>query len=94
VDASGSVPASDIAGALVGAVELSRRLGTSAQATGCLARQVATFALGALDEGGPGVDCRLRELERAFVADGGNLGRLPVRVARSELFRLRETVTP
>jgi hypothetical protein len=87
VDASGEVVGGtgSLAGPLVGAVELGRRLAASRQAGDCLANQWFRYALGRMEANDDA--CSLQTIHEGFAASGGNVRQLLTKLAQSDAFR-------
>lgn len=87
IDATGSVPDSDIAGNIDGALELARELAASDEVTQCVARQWLRFALarptGAADQ------ASTEAAYEAYVDADGDLRELVIAITTSNSFRYR-----
>jgi hypothetical protein len=88
VDASGEIVGTDIAGPFVGAIELLRKLGRSAQVSRCVRTQWFRFAYGrnvtAEDE------CNVATLDAALAAGKGNVRELLVALTQTDSFLYKQ----
>ncbi len=88
VDASGElVGSSAISGPFVGAVELAKRLATSAEARDCVATQVFRYTVGRAEQAEDA--CSLEGVKARFAERGYDMRELWVAVAVSDAFRFR-----
>ena len=88
VDARGEVlDSKDIDGPFDGALELGEKLGGSAEARACVARQWFRFAMGRVETEQDA--CTLAALDRALGESGGDVRELLVALATSDAMRLR-----
>jgi hypothetical protein len=84
VDARGELAATDVDGPFTGAAELQRKLASSAQVRGCVARQWFRYAFGREEETR---DARtLQALVAALDRSGGNLHQFLVALTRTDAF--------
>ena len=91
VDAPGEIVGTDVPGKLDGAVELGRKLASSAQVRRCVVTQWWRFASGRVEE--PADACALEQIERAFGASGNRVRDLLLATTQSDGFTYR-SVTP
>jgi hypothetical protein len=71
-----------------GTAALSRFLATSAQAEGCLSKQVYRFAAGQDDD--KKIACAVRDLDSAFVNGGKRISTIFLQVPTLDAFRRRQ----
>jgi hypothetical protein len=84
IDSSAALPTSfgSVAGPFVGAIELSKKLGSSDEVRACVAKQWFRFALSRRETDED--ECSLRAIRTAFAS--GNMRDLVVAVAESPAF--------
>lgn len=82
VDDSGEIVGTDIPGKFDGAVELGRKLASSAQVRRCVVTQWWRFASGRVEE--PADACALEQIERAFGASGNRVRDLLLATTQSD----------
>jgi len=84
IDASGSIPDTDVAGSFNGAVELARKLGESRDAQNCYVGKWLTYAYGRVETAQDA--CTRVSLQDAFAAAGGNIRQLMVALTQTDAF--------
>ena len=87
VDASGEIVGTDVPGTFDGAVELGRRLASSAQVQRCVVTQWWRFANGRVEEAADA--CALEQLDQAFGDSGSRVRDLLMAITRSDGFGYR-----
>lgn len=93
VDASGNlVQTRDIDGPFNGAVELAKRLASSAEVRQCVATQWFRFGYGRAE--GKADACAMAEIQDLFAASGGNVKDLLVALTQTEAFLYRHRHDP
>ncbi len=90
IDATGSLPQSDVAGPLDGAPSLGAALSKSEAVQKCVARQWFRYALGR-HEAGDADERSLAEAYQGYVSSGRNLRELLVSIVASDAFRYRRS---
>jgi hypothetical protein len=87
VDASADITITDVAGPVVGAVELSRKLAASAEVQRCYVGRWLTYAYGRTEDAAD--VCSRASLERAFSEAGGNVQQLLLALTQTDAFLYR-----
>ena len=87
VDASGEIVGTDVPGTFDGAVELGRKLASSAQVQRCVVTQWWRFASGRVEEAADA--CALEQLDQAFVGSGSRVRDLLMATTQSDGFGYR-----
>jgi hypothetical protein len=92
IDASGDLVGTDVAGPLVGGVEVARRIAQSTQARDCYANQWLSFAYG---RGfAPQDACTRRSVEQTFAATDGSILELLLELTQTDAFLYRTEEAP
>jgi hypothetical protein len=89
VNAAGEIKGADVAGPFTGGIELSKKLGDSAQVRLCMTGQWYEYALGRdrIDSD----ECKIKALDQALAAAGGNVRELLVALTKTNEFLYRST---
>jgi hypothetical protein len=90
IDASGEIPAGDVAGPFEGAIEFGQRLAQSQDVRDCYVGRYLTYAYGrGLDSND---ECSRRDAEVAFQQADGNIEELILAVTQTDGFLLRAAI--
>ena len=90
VDATGELALDDLSGAVVGAVELSRRIAESARFARCATLQWYRYAFGRSDHARD--EATIEALAANFLDSGGVVRELLVALVRTDTFRMRPVI--
>jgi hypothetical protein len=91
VNAAGELDGVDVAGPFTGGVELSRKLGDSADVRACATSQWYEYALGR--DRTPADDCKIAALDRLLARAGGDIRELLVALVNTNEFLYRPVTT-
>lgn len=92
IDATGELPAVDVAGPFNGPAELAQKIASSADARNCFADRWLAFAYGRVL--GDGDACTRAQLTRAFSDSGGNVKALLLAATQTDAFLYLPAPTP